>query len=101
MRAHLLRLLRGPLPAFVVAALVFAGLHPANPGAAALAGATVAVAGLLFYALYALTGRLWVPIVCTSPGTSPRDTSSAPQSPATTSAARSPSAPPTQARRRG
>jgi CAAX protease family protein len=65
MRALLLRLLWrafGPLPAFAVAALVFAALHLANPGATALAGATVAVAGLMFCALYALTGRLWVPI---------------------------------------
>jgi hypothetical protein len=65
MRALLFRLLWrafGPLPAFAVAALVFAGLHLANPGASATAGATVAVAGLMFCALYALTGRLWVPI---------------------------------------
>ena len=50
------------MPAFAVAALVFGALHLANPGATALAGATVAVAGLMFCALYALTGRLWVPI---------------------------------------
>ena len=65
MRALLLRLLWravGPLPAFTVAALVFAAPHLANPGATVLAGATVAVAGLMFCALYALTGRLWVPI---------------------------------------
>jgi uncharacterized protein len=65
MRALLLRLLWrafGPVPAFAVAALVFAALHLANPGATVLAGATVAVAGLMFCALYALTGRLWVPI---------------------------------------
>ena len=65
MRALLLRLLWrafGPLPAFAVAALVFGGLHVANPGGTVLAGATVAVAGLMFCALYALTGRLWVPI---------------------------------------
>ena len=65
MRALLFRLLWrafGPAPAFLVAALVFAALHLANPGATALAGATVAVAGLMFCALYALTGRLWVPI---------------------------------------
>jgi membrane protease YdiL (CAAX protease family) len=65
MRALLLRLLWrafGPLPAFVVAALVFAALHLANPGATLLAGATVSMAGLMFCALYALTGRLWVPI---------------------------------------
>jgi len=65
MRALLLRLLWravGPAPAFAVAALVFGALHLANPGATALAGATVAVAGLMFCALYALTGRLWVPI---------------------------------------
>jgi uncharacterized protein len=65
MRALLLRLLWrvvGPVPAFAVAALVFGALHLANPGANALAGATVAVGGLMFCALYALTGRLWVPI---------------------------------------
>jgi hypothetical protein len=42
--------------------LVFAALHLSNPGATALAGATVAVDGLMFCALYALTGTLWVPI---------------------------------------
>jgi membrane protease YdiL (CAAX protease family) len=65
MRALLLRLLWrafGPLPAFAVAALVFGALHLANPGATALAGVTVTAAGLMFCALYALTGRLWVPI---------------------------------------
>ena len=65
MRALLLRLLWraiGPVPAFAVAALVFGALHLANPGATALAGVAVAVAGLMFCALYALTGRLWVPI---------------------------------------
>ena len=65
MRALLLRLLwraAGPLPAFAVAALVFGALHLANPGATAVAGATAAAAGLMFCALYALTGRLWVPI---------------------------------------
>ncbi len=65
MRALLLRLLWrafGPLPAFTIAALVFAALHLANPGATVLAGATVGVAGLMFCSLYALTGRLWVPI---------------------------------------
>jgi hypothetical protein len=65
MRALLFRLLWravGPLPAFAVAAVVFAALHLANPGANALAAATVVAAGLMFCALYALTGRLWVPI---------------------------------------
>ncbi len=65
MRALLLRLLWrafGPIPAFAVAALVFAALHLANPGANPLAAATVTVAGLMFCALYALTGRLWIPI---------------------------------------
>ena len=65
MRALLLRLLWravGPVPAFAVSALVFAALHLANPGATVLAVATVAVAGLMFCALFALTGRLWVPI---------------------------------------
>jgi CAAX protease family protein len=65
MRALLFRLLWrafGPVPAFAIAALVFAALHLANPGANVLAGATVAMAGLMFCALYALTGQLWVPI---------------------------------------
>ncbi len=65
MRALLLRLLWrafGPVPAFTVAALVFGGLHLANPGATPLAAATVVMAGLMFCALYALTGKLWVPI---------------------------------------
>jgi len=65
MRALLLRLLWrafGPVPAFIVAALVFGGLHLANPGATPLAGATVVMAGLMFCALYVLTGRFWVPI---------------------------------------
>ena len=65
MRALLFRLLWrafGPVPALAVVAAVFAALHLANPGATALAGATVAMAGVMFCALYALTGRLWVPI---------------------------------------
>jgi membrane protease YdiL (CAAX protease family) len=62
MRALLLRLLWrafGPVPA--AAALVFAALHLANPGAGPLA-ATVVMAGMMFCALYVLTGRVWVPI---------------------------------------
>jgi membrane protease YdiL (CAAX protease family) len=65
MRALLLRLLWrvfGPVPAFLAAALVFGAIHLASPGATPLAGATVMMAGLMFCALYALTGRLWVPI---------------------------------------
>ena len=65
MRALLFRLLWrafGPLPAFALSALVFGALHLANPGATIVAGATVTLAGLMFCALYALTGRLWVPI---------------------------------------
>jgi hypothetical protein len=65
MRALLFRLLWravGPVPAFAVAALVFAALHLPNAGVNALSVATVAVAGLMFCALYALTGRLWLPI---------------------------------------
>lgn len=65
MRALLLRLLWrafGPIPAFVGSAVIFGALHLANPGATPLAGATVTMAGLMFCALYALTGRLWVPI---------------------------------------
>jgi membrane protease YdiL (CAAX protease family) len=104
MRALLLRLLWrafGPVPAFIVAALVFGGLHLANPGATPLAGATVVTAGLMFCALYALTGRLWVPIVSTLPGTWPRATSSARRCRAAPSAVRSCSAPPARERRRG
>lgn len=65
MRALLFRLLWrtfGPFPAFALSALVFGALHLANPGATIVAGATVTLAGLMFCALYALTGRLWVPI---------------------------------------
>lgn len=64
-RALLLRLVwrvLGPVRAFAVVAVVFAALHLANPGATALAAATVAMAGLMFSAMYALTGRLWLPI---------------------------------------
>ncbi len=65
MRALLFRLMWrafGPVAAFVACAAVFAALHLANPGVNPVAGATVAVAGMMFCALYALTGRLWVPI---------------------------------------
>jgi hypothetical protein len=65
MRALLFRLLWravGPTSAFAVAALVFAALHLPNPGANSLSAATVAIAGLMFCALYVLTGRLWVPM---------------------------------------
>jgi hypothetical protein len=65
MRALLFRLLWrvvGPRWALAAVAVVFAALHLANPGANLLAGATVATAGLMFCALFALTGRLWVPI---------------------------------------
>ena len=65
MRALLFRLLWrafGPVSALALSALVFGALHLANPGATALAGATVTMAGVMFCALYALTGRLWVPI---------------------------------------
>ena len=65
MRALLFRLLWrtfGPLPACALSALVFGALHLANPGATFLAGATVTLAGLMFCALYALSGRLWVPL---------------------------------------
>jgi hypothetical protein len=65
MRALLFRLLWrafGAVPAFIVAALVFGGMHLANAGATPLAVATPAAAGLMFCAFYALTGRLWVPI---------------------------------------
>lgn len=41
---------------------MFAALHLANPGATPLAAGTVAMAGLMFSAMYALTGRLWLPI---------------------------------------
>lgn len=65
MRALLLRLLWrafGPLPAFLGSAMIFGALHLANPGAGPMAAASVTMAGLLFCALYALTGRIWVPI---------------------------------------
>ena len=65
MRALLLRLLwrvLGPVPAFAIVAAAFAALHLANPGVTPLAAATVAMAGLMFSTLYALTGRLWLPI---------------------------------------
>ena len=65
MRALLFRLLWrafGALPAFVVSALAFAALHLANPGVTLLSTATVATAGVMFCALYALTGRLWAPL---------------------------------------
>jgi len=52
----------GPLPAFAVSALLFAALHLSNPGATVVSVATVAAAGLMFCGLYAVTGRLWVPI---------------------------------------
>ena len=52
----------GPLPALLVSALAFAALHLSNPGATLLSAATVAAAGLMFCGLYALTGRLWLPI---------------------------------------
>ncbi len=52
----------GRLPAYAVSALLFAALHLANPGATAVSAATVAAAGLMFCGLYAVTGRLWVPI---------------------------------------
>jgi phosphotransferase system glucose/maltose/N-acetylglucosamine-specific IIC component len=71
---------------FAVAAVVFAALHLANPGATALAGATVAVAGLMFCALYALTGRLWVPIGLHLAWNFTQGTSSGRQSPAAQSA---------------
>ncbi len=65
MRALLFRLLWrafGPIPALALSALVFSALHLANPGATVLAGATVTMAGVMFCALYASTGRLWLPI---------------------------------------
>ena len=65
MRALLLRLLWrafGPVPAFVLSAAAFAALHLANPGAGVLSTATVAVAGLMFCAVYAFTGRIWAPV---------------------------------------
>ena len=64
-RALLLRLVwrvLGPAYAFALVAVVFAALHLANPGATLVAAATVAMAGLMFSAMYALTGRLWLPI---------------------------------------
>ena len=65
MRALLLRLLWrafGPVPAFAVAALVVRRPAPGEPWSHRAGRATVVMAGLMFCALYALTGRLWVPI---------------------------------------
>lgn len=65
MRALLFRLLWrafGPIPALAITASIFGALHLANPGATALAGASVAMAGVMFCALYAVTDGLWLPI---------------------------------------
>ena len=65
MRALLFRLLWrafGPFPAFLLSAAAFAAMHLANAGAGVLSTATVAVAGLMFCAVYAFTGTIWAPI---------------------------------------
>lgn len=65
MRGLLFRLVwraLGAVPAFLLSAAAFAALHLANAGAGVLSTATVAIAGLMFCAVYALTRRLWAPI---------------------------------------
>lgn len=53
----------GPLPAFLVSAALFGAGHLPNPGATLFAALCIAIeAGVMLGALYALTGRLWVPI---------------------------------------
>lgn len=65
-RAILFRLLWrafGPVPAFIVSAAVFGVSHIFNPGATVVSMLCIALeAGIMFGALYALTGRLWVSI---------------------------------------
>ena len=53
----------GPLPAFIISALLFGAGHFPNPGATPFTTACVAIeAGIMLASLYALTGRLWVSI---------------------------------------
>jgi len=91
----------GPFPAFAGAALVFAALHLANPGASPLAAATVTGPWLMFCALYALTGRLWVPLGLHFAWSSVQDYLFGPAVSGTIWAVRSQSAPPAQVYRHG
>jgi len=52
----------GTWGAIVVSGLAFGLVHGADPGATATALSSVALAGLLLGAAFALTGRLWLPI---------------------------------------
>jgi uncharacterized protein len=52
----------GTWGAIVVSGLAFGLVHGMDPGATATALASVALAGLLLGAAFALTGRLWLPI---------------------------------------
>lgn len=48
---------------FILQAILFGGLHLANPNASLTAGVAIALeAGLMLAAFYVLTGRLWMPI---------------------------------------
>jgi hypothetical protein len=52
----------GTWGAIVMSGLLFGLVHGTEPGATAIALSSVALAGLLFGAAFALTGRLWLPI---------------------------------------
>ena len=52
----------GTWGAIVVSGILFSVVHGTQPGAAAIALSSVALAGFLFGAAFALTGRLWLPI---------------------------------------
>jgi len=53
----------GPAPAFILSAALFGAGHLPNPDSTLFAALCIALeAGLMLGALYALTGRLWVPI---------------------------------------
>ena len=53
----------GPLPAFVLSAALFGAGHLPNSASSLFAALCIAIeAGIMLGAIYALTGRLWVPI---------------------------------------
>ena len=53
----------GPLPAFLLSALLFGAGHLPNSASSVFAAICIAIeAGIMLGAFYALTGRLWVPI---------------------------------------
>ena len=53
----------GPWPALAISALLFGAGHIGNPGATLVSTLSIAVeAGVMLAALYALSGRLWLPI---------------------------------------